>query len=133
MKMRVPVDCNNPSRSHHSIHLIFHFLNSSNSFCQPIIKSVPRLKLKSHRLIFRPGFLTDFRKKCPIHTPTNAIKNVVVPISVAEGIIFTFKADSVMPTAKASILVAIAAGTITVKPMLRLFLYIHLLDFLESC
>ena len=40
----------------------------------------------------------------------------MVPISVAEGIIFTFKADSVMPTAKASILVAIAAGTITVKP-----------------
>ena len=61
-------------------------------------------------------FPNRFPKKCPIHTPTNAIKNVVVPISVAEGIIFTFKADSVMPTAKASILVVIAAGTITVKP-----------------
>ena len=53
-------------------------------------------------------------KMFPILTPTLESKNAVLPINETATIIFTCNAAKVTPTANASILVAMAAGIITV-------------------
>ena len=51
----------------------------------------------------------------PIFTPAAAMINVITPINETAGIICTFKKAKVMPTARASILVATARGNIVLQ------------------
>ena len=51
----------------------------------------------------------------PIFTPHIDIINVIIPIKATAGIIFTFRNAKVIPTAKASILVAIDNISIDLK------------------
>lgn len=68
-------------------------------------------------LYFEPNLL-------PITTPPTEIRNVVKPIMVIDGTILTFRKANVIPTASASILVAMAG---------QLFLSNKHLTKLQNC